>query len=199
MLDKKNIISTLPSQNLVMIELGCGNFKKKPAYIGIDLNDHEDVDIVGDVYEVLSAFPNESVNEIHSFHFFEHIKDVARLLSELERILKHNGIIEIVAPHFSNTYFYSDFTHKNMFGLYSLSYLAKDKYLNHKVPLYNSDTQLSLNYVKLYFSSPLYINRPFRWLQQLLFNSFPLMKEWYEESWSRTFPCYEIKYMLTKV
>ena len=198
MIDKNNIISQLPSINDLVLELGCGSFKKNTAWIGIDIRDAPGVDIVGDVFEVIKAFPDNSVNAIHAFHFFEHITDVPELLKELSRVLKAAGNIEIAVPHFSNPYFYSDLTHKNYFGLYSFSYFVKDELLVHKVPDSLANSNLQLKSVKLCFSSPLYINRPFRRLLQLVFNVSNLMKEWYEDSWCRSFPCYEIRFILIK-
>jgi predicted SAM-dependent methyltransferase len=196
--DKQNIIPSLDSKKAVVLDIGCGPLKKKPEWIGVDALDCEGVDIVGDIYEVLAAFPGESVDEVHSFHFFEHVPDVPLLLKELQRILKKGGLIEVVVPHFSNAYFYSDYTHKSFFGLYSFSYLVKDNIFKRRVPSYSSHIQLELKEVNLHFKSSLYINRPIRKVWQLLFNSSNLMKEWYEDSWSRNFPCYEIRFILIK-
>lgn len=198
MVDTKNILKTLSQKNPVILDIGCGPLKKNPTWIGIDMLDSDGVDIVGDIYEVLKAFPNESVDEVHAFHFFEHIPDVPLLLRELQRILKKGGLIEIVVPHFSNAYFYSDYTHKSFFGLYSFSYLVRDNIFKRRVPRYEQQIELELKKVHLYFKSPLYINRPVRMVWQLLFNSSNLVKEWYEDSWSRNFPCYEIQFILTK-
>lgn len=198
MLDKNNIIPTLSQKKPVILDIGCGPLKKNPAWIGIDMLNAEGVDIVGDIYEVLAAFPSESVDEVHSYHFFEHVPDVPLLLKELQRVLKKGGLIEVVVPHFSNAYFYSDYTHKSFFGLYSFSYLVHDNILKRKVPTYSDHIQLHLKKVHLHFKAALYINRPIRAVWQLLFNCTNLMKEWYEDSWSRNFPCYEIQFILTK-
>jgi SAM-dependent methyltransferase len=198
MVDKNNIIHILSQKATVILDIGCGPLKKKPEWIGIDMLDAAGVDIVGDIYEVLAAFPNESVDEVHSFHFFEHVPDVPLLLKELQRVLKKGGLIEVVVPHFSNAYFYSDYTHKTFFGLYSFSYLVHDNILKRRVPTYTEHIQLELKKVQLRFKASLYINRPIRAFWQLLFNCTNLMKEWYEDSWSRNFPCYEIQFILTK-
>lgn len=196
MIDKKGILQSLP-QNLV-IELGCGPHKKHPSWLGIDAKDADGVDIVGDVFEVLPNLPDGCVAEIHAYHFFEHIVDVEGLLQILDRKLKPGGKLNIVVPHFSNPYFYSDPTHKRFFGIYSFSYFMEEKIWKHRVPCYYLLPGLYLRAAKLKFSSPFYINRPFRWLQQAMFNSSNLMKEWYEDSWSRTFPCYEIQFIIQK-
>jgi len=197
--DKRGILARLSSLDKVILDLGSGRLKRQPNWIGIDMLDFDNVDIVGNVYEVIKSFPDNSVDEIHSFHFFEHIPDLLGLLIDLKRVLKQTGFIEIVVPHFSNAYYYSDYTHKNFFGLYSFSYMVKDELLKRKVPDYNVNTGLQLSKVYLRFKSPLYINRLPRKIWQLLFNSSTLMKEWYEDSWSRNFPCYEIQFILTKL
>lgn len=198
MIDKKNILGNLERQGSIVLDIGCGPLKKQPHWIGIDMLDSHGVDIVGDIYEIIKSFPDNSVDEIHSFHFFEHIPDVPGLLTQLSRVIKPAGFIEIVVPHFSNAYFYSDYTHKSFFGLYSMSYMVKDNLLKRRVPNYNVNTGLRLKKVTLHFKSALYINRPVRKLWNLIFNSTNLIKEWYEDSWSRNFPCYEIQYILTK-
>jgi predicted SAM-dependent methyltransferase len=199
MTDKKNIIPKLAKLTPVILDLGCGTLKKQPHWIGIDILDAEMVDIVGDVYEVIKAFPDCSVDEVHASHFFEHLADVPALLVELNRVLKPAGFIEVIVPHFSNAYFYSDYTHQHFFGLYSFSYWVKDNLLKRQVPNYNVHTGLQLQTVFLHFKSPWIINRPFRRLCQLIFNASTFMKEWYEDSWSNNISCYEVKFILVKL
>jgi ubiquinone/menaquinone biosynthesis C-methylase UbiE len=199
MVDKKNILQQVLTLKIVILDLGCGPLKKHPDWIGIDMLDAEGVDIVGDVYEVMKAFPDGSVDEVHASHFFEHIPDVPVLLIELNRVLKPTGYIEVVVPHFSNAYFYSDYTHKSFFGLYSFSYMVKDNLLKRKVPNYNLNTGLQLKSIHLEFKSPWRINRPFRKFCKLIFNASTFMKEWYEDSWSSNISCYEVQFVLTKL
>ncbi len=53
-LDKRGSLSWLQDASL---ELGCGGRKRHPEALGIDALDHECVDIVGDVYDVLAQMP----------------------------------------------------------------------------------------------------------------------------------------------
>jgi SAM-dependent methyltransferase len=197
--DKKNIIPRLGTLSPVILDLGCGTFKKQPHWIGIDMLDTGAADIVGDIYEVIKALPDNCADEIHASHFFEHLPDVPALLTALSRVLKPTGFIEVVVPHFSNAYFYSDYTHQHFFGLYSFSYMVKDQLLKRKVPNYNVHTGLQLQSVSLRFKSPWIINRPFRCLCQLVFNASTFMKEWYEDSWSNNISCYEVQFILVKL
>lgn len=199
-LDKRDIIKNLNKTQSVILDIGCGPNKKKPEYIGIDMLDIEGVDIVGDIYEVLSKFPDNSVDAIYSFHFFEHVENVPKLLFEAERIMKSQGVLNITVPHFSNPYFYSDYTHKSFWGLYSISYLCNDNILTRKVPDYHNKCNLYLTKVEFGFKSS--ASFPIRYGIKMIigsiFNLGNWMKEFYEENLCYLFPCYELTYTLTK-
>lgn len=197
--DKKNIIPQLTMLKPVIFDLGCGTFKQQSHWIGVDMLDTSAADIIGDVYEVIKALPDNCADEIHAFHFFEQLPHIPALLIEISRILKPTGFIEVVVPHFSNAYFYSDYTLRHFFGLNSFSYLIKDNLLKRKVPQYSIDTGLQLKSIFLHFKYPWIINRPFRTFFQLLFNTSNFMKEWYEDSRSSNIFCYEIQFILTKL
>lgn len=200
LIDKKNILQTVSSASRMELELGCGNQKRNRQAIGVDMLDYPDVDIVGDIYEVLASFPTGSVDAVYSYHFVEHVPDVPKLLSELARIVKPNGYVEFVAPHFSNPYFYSDPTHHSFFGLYTFCYFAGKSPFSRQVPTYGYKVEFNLFKVDLIFKSP----RPFivrygiKRLIGSLFNSCNYLKEWYEENFCYLFPCYEVRYILRR-
>ena len=198
--DKRNILNNITQIGDLELELGCGRCKRNKDAIGIDVIDYECVDIVGDVYDVLRKIPSNSVSAVYSYHFFEHVESILILMKELERVIKDDGLLVIVAPHFSNPYYYSDYTHKNQFGLYSFSYLSKKSIFTRKTPRYNESFEFDLSKVKLVFKSP----RPFyvRWgvkkIFQVIFNLNRYMMEFYEENLCYIFPCYEIRYEMIK-
>jgi len=199
--DKSNILPGLCSDSHLELELGCGHRKRNRQAIGIDVLDYPDVDIVGDIYEVLSEFPAQSVSAVYSYHFIEHVPDVAKLLSELARIVKPLGRVEFVAPHFSNPYFYSDPTHRSFFGLYTFCYLSSGSPFLRQVPTYQNDLFFSMECVNLRFKSSkaFYVRYFFKTLIGKIFNSCNYMKELYEENFCYLFPCYEICYRLRRV
>jgi predicted SAM-dependent methyltransferase len=199
-IDKHRILDDLSSRQKVILELGCGNRKRDPSWIGIDTLDYDCVDIVGDVYGVLSRIPDGSIDEVHSFHFLEHLVDLDKILEELGRVIKEDGQAEIVVPHFSNPYYYSDYTHKRTFGLYSFSYLADDKIFRRGVPKYSKAIYFELYQVDLLFKStpPFYARHAFKKLVGILFNSNRYMKELYEEFFCYLIPCYEIRFLLQR-
>ncbi len=199
--DKHNIIPKLSNKNIVKIELGCGQSKYKDEYIGIDLRDYKCVDIVGDAFEVLSHFPDQSVDKIFTRHFLEHVKDIGLIINEFSRILKSNGNIRIIVPHFANPYFYSDYTHISSFGLYSFCYLAKD-YCGFKrqVPLYKKEIFLHLISVKMIFMTnpnTLIYGKILKLLTMIV-NTNNAIKEFYEERLCYLIPPYELIFDLTK-
>lgn len=200
-LDKNNLIPNLLNLKSVEIELGCANSKIKSTSIGIDLLDFADVDIVGDVYQILDTFPDSCVDKIIAYHFVEHVNNVELLLTSLNRVLKPNGIIEFVVPHFSNPFYYSDPTHKSFFGLYTFQYFFNsDSIFNRKVPNYNSLLEMKVKSVDLIFKSyrPNYIRHFIKKIFQKLFNLSIWTKEFYEENFCYLIPCYEIKYIISK-
>ena len=198
MKDPKNLLSWLADLQEVNLDLGCGPFKKAGPWIGVDALDAPGVDVVGDVMEILEALPDSSVDRIHSSHFFEHVPDLPRLLRLIRRVLKPGGRLDTIVPHFSNPYFYSDPTHRMAFGLYSFSYLVEDELLSRKVPGYARLDGMELVEVQLRFKSDLIVNQPIRWLWQRMFNMSTFLKEWYEDSWSTSIPCYELHFVVLK-
>ena len=123
---KIDLEQILKCGDAVIIELGCGH-KKKEGRIGIDAVDLPMVDIVTDLEKGLGFLPDDSVDQIHSRSLLEHIENFENLVGEIVRILKKDGTAHIFVPHFSNPYYYSDYTHKRFFGLYSFYYFADHK------------------------------------------------------------------------
>ena len=200
LVDKSGILQRLNQLSLVEIELGCGNTKKNPKAIGIDMLDFDCVDIQGDVFAALHRFPDNTVDTIESFHFFEHVGDLTDLIDEITRVLKPGGKLRVVVPHFSNPYFYSDPTHKNFFGLYTFCYYASSSIFSRKVPLYGRMPQLDLNHVQLTFKSspPFYIRHAFKKMVERVVNLTTYTKEFYEENLCNIIPCYELEYRISK-
>lgn len=199
-IDKKNILSDVGRASGIELELGCGNRKRNREAIGIDMLDYPDVDIVGDVYEVLASFSTNSVDAVYSYHFVEHVPDVPKLLSELARIVKPSGHVEFVAPHFSNPYFYSDPTHRSFFGLYTFCYFASKSPFARHVPTYGYKAEFTITTVDLIFKSsrPFIVRYGIKRVIGSLFNSCNYFKELYEENFCYLFPCYEVSYILRR-
>jgi len=198
--DKNKILRSLKPNSLVKLELGCGSRKRDDESIGIDALDYPAVDIVGDIYDVLQQFPDSCVIHVSAHHFIEHVDDLNLLMSELGRVVKPDGVIDFVAPHFSNPYFYSDPTHQKFFGLYTFCYISHSTLFSREVPTYKNDLVFDLECVDLRFKSarPFFGRYALKSIVGKLFNSCRYMKELYEENFCYLFPCYEVRYKLRK-
>ncbi len=196
-IDKRACLARLQGATL---ELGCGSRKRHPEAIGIDALDHECVDIVGDVYEVLERVPAASAEAVYSYHFFEHVTDLPRLMDLLARVIRPGGALSVVVPHFSNPYFYSDYSHRGFFGLYSFSYLVSDNIHRRKVPTYGREISFELSLAELIFKSPppFYVRYAFKQILQAVFNLNRWTRELYEENFCYLLPCYEIRFEMRR-
>jgi SAM-dependent methyltransferase len=199
-LDKQGIIKRALSGETFTLELGCGNQKKDPSAVGIDMLDFPCVDLVGDAFEVLAQFPDGSIDKISSSHFIEHIPDVSRLMAELSRVLKKGGELKVVVPHFSNPFYYSDPTHRSPFGLYTMAYYCEQSLFSRGVPSYAIGLPLVLRKITLGFKSirPRYISHSIKLVVGSVINCSMYTMEFYEENLCWLFPCYELRMEIYK-
>ena len=199
-IDKKGVFDRSDDSEEIIIELGCGRRKRHAEAIGIDLRDYPGVDIVGDALVVLRRFPSSSVSAVYSYHFFEHLDNVESYMIELSRTMKNNARLQVVTPHFSNPYYYSDHTHRTPFGLYSFAYFCKNVFFRRQVPNYQNELGFELVSVDLIFKSspPFYLRWGIKKVFQFVFNLNRYMMELYEENFCYLIPCYEISYALVK-
>ncbi len=177
----------------VIIELGCGR-KKKQGRIGVDKLDLPNVDIVADLEDGLSFLPDNSVDQIHSRSVFAHIENFENLMREIVRVLKKNGTAHIFVSHFSNPYYFSDYTHTMFFGLYTFYYFVETKHQpKRKIPNFYTDIRIRIVSQRLVFTSPFWFRRRIKKLFGLVVNCHRSIQEFYEENLCYIFPCYGIE------
>jgi hypothetical protein len=199
--DKHNLLPQLPTRPRNVLEFGCGPRKRSPEWIGIDTLDYDAVDIVGDATEVIRRLPAMSIDEVHAYHFMEHVAGVPEMVGDLARVLRPRGLLHLVVPHFSNPYYYSDLTHRTPFGLYSFSYLARDELFRRRVPTYLQEPLYRLADVRLGFKStpPFYGRHAFKRVIGAMINISRYTQEFYEENLCYLVPCYEVTYSLIRL
>ena len=190
---KIDLEQILSSGDAVIIELGCGH-KKKQGRIGIDTVDLPTVDIVTNLEEGLGFLPDDSVDQVHCRSLLEHIENFENLVGEIVRVLKKDGTSHIFVPHFSNPYYYSDYTHKRFFGLYSFYYFADNEdQPKRKVPNYYADFRIKVTSQRLVFRSSFKVINPFKKLFGWFVNLHSVLQEYYEENLCYIFPCHGIE------
>ena len=80
------------------LNLGCGR-QPLPGYVNLDKFPGDGVDIVCDLEGGVLPFNDDSVDYINSDSVFEHIFHWERLMPEMLRILKPDGIVRINVPY----------------------------------------------------------------------------------------------------
>jgi len=83
---------------LKKLEIGSGN-KPKEGYVHFDIRENIGADVVGDAKKL--PFSDAEFGEVYSRFFLEHLsrKDALVALKEMNRVLKKNGLIEIIVPN----------------------------------------------------------------------------------------------------
>jgi ubiquinone/menaquinone biosynthesis C-methylase UbiE len=195
---KEGIKEKINNSKVVVIEIGCGSTPKIKGAITVDIMDLDGIDIVTDASKGL-PFDDDSIDEIHSYHFLEHVEDLHFLFQEMRRVLKEGGLIIGTVPHFSNPYYYSDPTHQTFFGLYTFSYFDKEQRIfKRKVPTFYSKELFSVEKIRLGFTSPFPGRYIFKKTIALIANLSNYTKEFFEENLVYIVPVYEIYFELRK-
>ncbi len=136
----------------IKLDLGTGG-AAEAGFFSVDHLPLPGVDIVADLDEPLDLLPDNCCSYLTTRHTLEHVGEFMPLMRELHRILAKDAVIDIVVPHFSNTFGYSDPTHVRFFGAYSMHYFADtdDQPGNRKVPCFYTDTRFFIEHVKIVF------------------------------------------------
>jgi len=108
---KKPALAKTPE--LLKLDLGCGK-NKQPGFTGVDIRKFDGVDIVCDLGTKRWPWKNDSVDEIYSSHFVEHLNPDERIhfVNELYRIMKKDAKALIITPHWCSNRAYGDLTHQ---------------------------------------------------------------------------------------
>jgi hypothetical protein len=154
-------------------------------------------DIQADLNEPLSELPDNSVAEIYSRHTLEHISRFLELMVELHRVTKPGGRIEIIVPHFSNPYHYSDPTHVRFFGLYTFFYFCDEEdQPRRKVPSFYLRERFQVESVRCKLLRESIWDKVFGLVLQPLINRNLRWLDRYERRFCRWMPANDIRYIL---
>ena len=181
----------------IRINLGCGDQRLLGYNIGLDILRRAGTDVICDL-NVSIPLANASVEHVRAKSLLEHIEQLELLLAEVRRVLKPGGTFYVYVPHWSNPFYYSDYTHRRFFGLATFDYFTDcQDQIYRKVPVYTMLRFQTVS-VRLIFESP------FRWLRwlmkgfQWLVNHSVRSQTLYEYHLSSLVPCYAIEYTLCR-
>lgn len=181
----------------IRLNLGSGP-SRRPGLYSLDYLELEEVDIVADLNEPLDLLPDDCAEYVFSRHALEHIYNFLPLMRELHRITKPGGCIEIIVPHFSNPYFFSDPTHTRFFGLYTMYYFvdpSKQPGLR-KVPAFYSDTRFSIESIEIEFYENGLFDRMIAPFLSRFVNHSISFQDFYERRLCHFFHAWQIKYVI---
>jgi SAM-dependent methyltransferase len=173
------------------LNIGCGNDIKE-GFINLDITQLPGVDVVCDIENSLLPFENNTFEYIMCIDVLEHV-DYPKVLKEIHRILKPDGIVEIRVPHFTSSNNYIDPTHKRMFSFRTFDFFVNNAKYNRN---YYFDFQFSeLVYSKITFMS----KNPLNWPFLIWVNANKTTQKIYEETFFRNIaPAYNVEVKLKK-
>lgn len=147
----------------IKLDLACG-CSKKEGFIGVDISDKCNADIVLDILKFPWPWENDSVAELHSSHFIEHIpmgyisssnefKHLSKIddkdllmafFDECYRVLKPGGMLTIFCPSARSNRAFQDPTHRRFIVAETFLYLNKEWRDLNKLQHYNIDCNFSI-------------------------------------------------------
>ena len=191
------ILEDLNKGRTIKLELGSGG-KERKGFYALDHLELTGVDIVADLNAPLSSLPDNCVEYLYSRHTLEHVQHLLPLMSEIHRLTKPNGTIEIIVPHFSNVYGYSDPTHVRFFGLYSMYYFVarENQPKTRTVPPFYTKVRFKVNSLKIEFYKSGIIDTILSRLFTKIVNLNFSCQDFYERRLSSLFHAAQIRYLI---
>lgn len=115
----------------IKLDVGCGRSRDRDR-IGIDETDQENVDIVRSLSKGL-PFCDRSVESIKAHNILEHLgEEFHFVMTEFWRVLKDDGILDIVVPGALSDGGMRDPTHRRHFTRSTFDYFKKGRPKYHK-------------------------------------------------------------------
>lgn len=95
------------------LDIGCGS-KKKEGFHGVDQYKMAGVDTVMKIGTAKWPFADNSIEEVHSSHFVEHltVNERVHFYNELHRVMKKDAKATIIVPHWNSNRAFGDPTHQ---------------------------------------------------------------------------------------
>lgn len=128
------------------LDIGCGK-NKKDGFTGLDRVRMTGVDIICDLDKERIPLEDNSVEEVYSMHFMEHVSDLLSVMEEVWRVCKDGAKIVIAVPYFTSVGAFRDPTHKQFFTFETFDHFTNTK----KLPSYYSNAKFEIIKKRLLF------------------------------------------------
>lgn len=190
-------LKDLEAGSPIRLELGSAGGKRTGFY-GVDHLSLPGVDLVADLNLPFDLLPDNSVHELYSRHTLEHVHQFLPLMREIHRVCRADAKIEIIVPHFSNVFGFSDPTHVRFFGLYTMNYFvaAEDQPAIRRVPAFYSDLRFAVESVRIEFYREGRIDRLLARPFESLVNRSAAWQHFYERRLCNLFHAWQIIYRM---
>ena len=105
------------------LNLGAGNDVLE-GWMNHDITKHRpEIGLVFDLNIIPWEFSDEFCDEVRAWDVLEHLYEPLRVMDEIHRILKPNGIFTAKCCGWQNPNYWVDLTHKHAFDIRSMDYL----------------------------------------------------------------------------
>jgi 2-polyprenyl-3-methyl-5-hydroxy-6-metoxy-1,4-benzoquinol methylase len=124
-------LPTVKKKTMRILDLGSGPekykteaFFPKADVVATDFMKSTGVDVVNNFDRDGLPFKESQFDMAICWHVLEHMNDTVKIMDELHRVLKPDGIIFIRVPHFLSMGIWQDITHKKGFSYYTFDCLG---------------------------------------------------------------------------
>ena len=194
-----SVTASLRRGTALRLNLGSGQ-RRLEGYFNVDCTTVTQPDLLADLNEPLDCLPDNCVEAVYARHTLEHIENFIGLLGELHRVCRADATLDIIVPHFSNPYGFSDPTHVRFFGLYSFFYFADAQdQPRRKVPSFYTPMRFRVEKVEFRLLKESLLEKCARSALEPLINRSVRGLDWYERRMCRLFPVGDVRYLLKPV
>jgi len=93
------------------LDIGCGDNKRDPDALGLDIRPYDAVDVVYDITVTPWPFLNGTFDRVNAYSVLEHLPNFPEVMAEIHRVCRGGAVISGKVPHWSDRNAYVDPTH----------------------------------------------------------------------------------------
>jgi len=118
----------------IKLDIGCGENKQGPDWVGLDIQKLKGVDIIWNFEKFPFPLPDESCSTVMASHVVEHVNPAnfgfVNWMNEVWRITKLRGTLLIATPYAGSPGFWQDPTHINGVNEVTFTYFDPTSFTN---------------------------------------------------------------------
>ncbi len=111
-------------QTPCILDLGCGAHKQRAWAIGVDYYPLPGVDLLAHLERGL-PIASDRVDQVFAVHVLEHVHALVPLMNEIHRVLKPDGVLHVMVPHWQFINAVADPTHVRPFCAQTFKYFCR--------------------------------------------------------------------------